>query len=239
MGLPNSETTEPTTALVRRIGSAVLYGACSFLITVVNKTVLTTYGFPSAQVLGLGQMAATVAVLIVARSINVLSFPPFDRGIFRKLWPLPLIYMGNVVFGLYGTKQLSLPMLTVLRRFSILMTMVGEFYLLGVRPTTAVQISVYTMILGAIIAASNDLAFSAEGYISVLLNDFFTAANGVVVKQKLDAAELGNISEKNRQYVTVHCLVGKKFDNICVHKWTLRLYFLTSEYYAKVNFILC
>ncbi|XP_049774352.1 UDP-sugar transporter UST74c isoform X2 [Schistocerca cancellata] len=191
MGLPNSETTEPTTALVRRVGSAVLYGACSFLITVVNKTVLTTYGFPSAQVLGLGQMAATVAVLIVARSINVLSFPPFDRGIFRKLWPLPLIYMGNVVFGLYGTKQLSLPMLTVLRRFSILMTMVGEFYLLGVRPTTAVQISVYTMILGAIIAASNDLAFSAEGYISVLLNDFFTAANGVVVKQKLDAAELG------------------------------------------------
>ncbi|XP_047105421.1 UDP-sugar transporter UST74c isoform X1 [Schistocerca piceifrons] len=191
MGLPNSETTEPTTALVRRIGSAVLYGACSFLITVVNKNVLTTYGFPSAQVLGLGQMAATVAVLIVARSINVLSFPPFDRGIFRKLWPLPLIYMGNVVFGLYGTKQLSLPMLTVLRRFSILMTMVGEFYLLGVRPTTAVQISVYTMILGAIIAASNDLAFSAEGYISVLLNDFFTAANGVVVKQKLDAAELG------------------------------------------------
>ena len=39
-------------------------------------------------------------------------------------------------------------MLTVLRRFSILMTMIGELYFLGTRPTVAVQFSVYTMIAG-------------------------------------------------------------------------------------------
>ncbi|PSN48088.1 UDP-sugar transporter UST74c [Blattella germanica] len=179
------------TSMLVRVGSAALYGAASFLITVVNKTVLTTYHFPSYQVLGLGQMAATVVILFSCKKFGLVDFPRLDSSVFRKIWPLPLIYIGNLVFGLGGTKELSLPMLTVLRRFSILMTMIGELFFLSIRPSVAVQFSVYTMIAGAMIAASNDLAFSPIGYSLVLLNDAFTAANGVCMKSKLDSAELG------------------------------------------------
>ena len=83
-----------------------------------------------------------------------------SKDVLRKIWPLPLFYIGNMLFGLGGTKELSLPMMTVLRRFSILMTMIGEFYLLKVNPDIKVQLSVYLMIFGAIVAACNDLAFS-------------------------------------------------------------------------------
>lgn len=185
------ESNNERSVMFKRVSSAVFYGIASFMITVVNKTVLTSFKFPSFQVLALGQMLATVVVLFIAKKLKIVDFPPLEKNTFRKIWPLPLIYVGNMLFGLGGTKELSLPMFTALRRFSILMTMIAELYILGIKPSYSVQFSVYMMIIGAVIAASNDLAFNLQGYIFVLLNDFFTATNGVYMKKKLDSKELG------------------------------------------------
>ena len=108
-------------------------------------------------------MLATLFILNVGRSLKIITFPPLSTETFRKIWPLPLMYLGNMVFGLGGTQNLSLPMMTVLRRFSILMTMIGEFWVLKVRPSTSIQMSVYLMIFGSLVAASNDLAFNLLG----------------------------------------------------------------------------
>ncbi|XP_012523411.1 UDP-sugar transporter UST74c [Monomorium pharaonis] len=184
-------TEQEQNAMIARVASAFFYGLSSFMITVVNKTILTSYGFPSFQVLGIGQMLATILVLFVARRLRYVEYPNLETTTFTKIWPLPLIYIGNMIFGLGGTKQLSLPMFTALRRFSILMTMIAEYYILGVKARMSIQLSVYTMILGAVVAALNDLAFNLEGYVFILLNDLFTAANGVYMKKKLDSKELG------------------------------------------------
>jgi len=177
--------------LILKVSTALFYGVASFMIMVVNKRVLTVYSFPSFQVLGLGQMVATVTILYLAKFFQLVSFPDLGRDTLKKIWPLPLMYLGNMVFGLGGTQQLSLPMMTVLRRFSILMTMVGEFYILKTQPSMTVQCSVYLMIFGSGVAALNDLAFNLKGYTYVLLNDFFTAGNGVLMKKKLESKDLG------------------------------------------------
>lgn len=87
--------------------------------------------------------------------------------------------------GLKSTASLSLPMFTVLRRFSILLTMIMEWFILKNEPKRMVVSAVFIMIFGAIVAASNDLAFELWSYIYILANDLFTALMGVYTKERL------------------------------------------------------
>uniref|UniRef100_A0AAG5D476 Sugar phosphate transporter domain-containing protein n=1 Tax=Anopheles atroparvus TaxID=41427 RepID=A0AAG5D476_ANOAO len=186
-----SEMTGSEATQFLKLSSAVFYGLSSFLITVVNKTVLTSYRFPSFLVLSLGQLTASIVVLFVAKRLGLVKFPDFSRDIARRIFPLPLIYLGNMMFGLGGTQALSLPMFAALRRFSILLTMLLELLVLSIRPTLAVKVSVFAMVGGALMAALDDLSFNLEGYMYVMITNMLTAANGVYMKKKLDTADMG------------------------------------------------
>lgn len=176
---------------LKKIGSAVFYGLASFFITVINKTVLTTWKFPSFMVLSIGQMVASILVLYFGKKFRIVSFPDLGRDTPRKLFPLPLIYLGNMMFGLGGTQALSLPMFAALRRFSILMTMLLEIKILGIRPNISVQVSVWSMIGGALLAASDDMSFNLQGYTYIMITNALTAANGVYVKKNLESIDMG------------------------------------------------
>ncbi|CAK7299979.1 UDP-N-acetylglucosamine/UDP-glucose/GDP-mannose transporter [Vulpes lagopus] len=92
---------------VARLLSALFYGTCSFLIVLVNKALLTAYRFPSPIFLGIGQMAATIMILYVSKLNKIIHFPDFDKKIPVKLFPLPLLYIGNHISGLSSTSKLS------------------------------------------------------------------------------------------------------------------------------------
>uniref|UniRef100_A0A674N9D1 Solute carrier family 35 member D2 n=1 Tax=Takifugu rubripes TaxID=31033 RepID=A0A674N9D1_TAKRU len=163
--------------------SALFYAGSSFLITVVNKTVLTGFSFPSFLCLGIGQDC---------------PFTPLSEGLslvlelhILQIFPLPLLYVGNHITGLASTKKLSLPMFTVLRKFTILMTMILEVYILRKRFPKRLVYSVMAIVFGAMVAASSDLAFDVQGYTFILFNDAFTAASNVYTKKNLGTEGLG------------------------------------------------
>ncbi|CAF1014075.1 unnamed protein product, partial [Didymodactylos carnosus] len=116
----------PTVSFLQRISSALLFATSSCLITIINKIVLTSYGFPSFQLLGIGQLAVSAVILYCLRCMNLVHFPNLSKNVVRQIMPLPIVFFGNLLFGLGSTQAVSLPMFTVLRRFSIWMTMMGE-----------------------------------------------------------------------------------------------------------------
>ena len=198
-----------------RIGSALAYGFASLLIISANKAVLTTFRFPSAKFLGLSQFAFTLLTLTVlsaqwpaalcaslrgtttaasaaptapaaaAAASLLVVVRPVTWDLLRRVAPLSFLFITNVVTGLMGTSAVNLAMFGALRRFSIMMTLVLEFLILGTRPSNTTTWSVVVMIAGALVAASNDLAFDAIGYTVVFANNLCTAGQGVCVKRIL------------------------------------------------------
>uniref|UniRef100_A0A667YWB3 UDP-N-acetylglucosamine/UDP-glucose/GDP-mannose transporter-like n=1 Tax=Myripristis murdjan TaxID=586833 RepID=A0A667YWB3_9TELE len=207
MGPRHTETSQ--------FSSAAFYAGSSFLITVVNKTVLTSFRFPSYMCLGLGQMITTIVILYSAKMNKTVQFQDFDRSIFFKIFPLPLLHVGNHMTGLASTKKLSLPMFTVLRKFTILMTMILEQNLNQTKDIA-------------------DLAFDAEGYTFILLNDAFTAASGVYTKKKLGSEGLGKygVLFYNSLIIVIPTLLASVFTGD-LHKA------ITFEDWVKGTFIFC
>ena len=84
---PNREPSQ-----FQKIGSAVFYGSSSFLIMNVNKAVLTTHHFPSANVLALSQISSTVIILFILKLFRVVSYPDAKVDVLKKIFPLPMFY---------------------------------------------------------------------------------------------------------------------------------------------------
>ena len=121
-----------------------------------------------------------LASLIITKHIDV---PVLDYNIAREIFPISIMFLGNILCGLGGTQSLNLPMFTVLRRFSILLTMIAEYAILNVKPSQPIVTSVLMMVGGALLAAYFDLTFDLVGYCLIFLNNLFTTLNGVWMKQ--------------------------------------------------------
>lgn len=112
----------PTQA--KKIGTALFYACSSLGVIFANKIVLSTYQFPSVQTLALLQFASTTTALKVASALGYVHLLPISVKGIKSILPLSTCYLLNILTGLSATQNLSLPMMVLLRRASILMTMV-------------------------------------------------------------------------------------------------------------------
>ncbi len=159
--------------------SILLYMSSSFLIVIYNKIVLTVFAFTSVPFLMLVQSLFTIVVFFL--QCTPIQWPKLDIALACAL------NVGNVFFGLYSAKALNIAMFTALRRISIFMTMMSQHWYFGEDLDRRVFWSVNIMIFGSLIAAANDLTFSATGYSYVMVNNFLTAAAQIQTKKALES----------------------------------------------------
>ncbi|KHJ45399.1 putative UDP-sugar transporter sqv-7 [Trichuris suis] len=164
----------------RRVGSALFFALMSSLIVFVNKILLTDYGlkvsagikrllllfsfrFPSVFILAAAQAFSTVAFITAV---------------------IPAAYFFRTELGLWSC---NLPMFILLRRFSLIFTMIGERLFLGYRFERLTKVSMALLVVGAAIAGLSDISFNAYAYLLVLFNNLMTSSSTVCTKMKLDA----------------------------------------------------
>lgn len=179
----------------QKIGAALFYGIASILVIFTNKAIMANYQFKYFDFLATIQFVMTtfiISLLILLQKIDTIPFLSF--AIFKEVIPITLMFLGNVLCGLGSTKSLNIPMFTALRRFSIFLTMVGEWHLLKSKPSGSVMFSIFLMVGGSLIAACYDLTFDAEGYMLVFLNNIFTALNGVYMKKAASSGKCSKMS---------------------------------------------
>lgn len=156
--------------------SIALYMTSSFLIVIFNKLILTQFQFPS------------VAFLMFWQSVvsSLVFWFKLKQRASRKVILVSLFNVANIFFGLNAAGTLNIAMFTALRRVSILMTLIAQWYFLNKQSTRPVIASIAVMVSGSFIAALDDLAFDAHGYLYAMTNNFFTAASQIAAKKAMD-----------------------------------------------------
>ena len=122
-GHDSTTTTWPSQA--KKVGTALFYATSSLGVIFANKIVLSTYKFPSVQTLALFQFTSTTLALKIASMLGYVNLLPISVQGIKSILPLSTCYLLNILTGLSATQNLSLPMMVLLRRASILMTMVS------------------------------------------------------------------------------------------------------------------
>ncbi|XP_050124304.1 UDP-N-acetylglucosamine transporter UGNT1 [Malus sylvestris] len=169
--------------------AAISYMACAVMLVMFNKAALSSYKFPSANVITLFQMICSCGFLYTLRRWKMISFTVGESSIIsddstttlvplktlKKTLPLAGAYLLYMLATMESVRGVNVPMYTTLRRTTVVFTMVMEYVLAGQRYTAPIVRSVGLIVLGAFVAGSRDLSFDAHGYGVVFLSNITTA----------------------------------------------------------------
>jgi len=156
--------------------SIALYMSSSFLIVIFNKIILTHFRFPSVPFLMFWQSLVSSAFF----------YMKLQQRANRKLILVCLLNVANVFFGLNAAGTLNIAMFSALRRISIMMTLVAQWWFLKRQSTTPVIATVSVMVFGSFVAASDDLTFDVIGYGFAMANNLLTAGSQIASKYAFD-----------------------------------------------------
>lgn len=156
--------------------SIVLYMTSSFMIVIFNKIILTQFRFPSVPFFMFWQSFVS----------TIFFYYKLEQRANRKLILVCLLNVANIFFGLNAAGTLNIAMFTALRRISIMMTLIAQWWFLKKKSTRPIVATVAVMVFGSFVAAADDLTFDLVGYGFAMMNNLLTAGSQIASKYALD-----------------------------------------------------
>jgi solute carrier family 35 len=176
--------------LARSLGVCALYGGTSVSITFFNKAVFAVYKFNYPCAVTLLQILVCLTFLRGAHAAGFIALPALTPALARVVFPLTICWWTYVVSGLVALRYLTVPMFSTLRKFTVLLVLVAEHYLLRKRAPPTVWGAVAVMALGGLVAGATDLSMSIPGYIFVALCCASTALYLILIVRVGTASKL-------------------------------------------------
>ncbi|KAB1204633.1 UDP-glucuronic acid/UDP-N-acetylgalactosamine transporter [Morella rubra] len=168
--------------------AAISYMSCAVLLILFNKAALSSYNFPSANVITLSQIICSCCFLYAMRRSKIISFTVGESPrvsdnattlvplkTLRHTLPLSGAYLLYMLVTMESVRGVNVPMYTTLRRTTVVFTMVVEYILAGQKYTSSIVGSVGLIVLGAFVAGARDFSFDGYGYAVVFLANITTA----------------------------------------------------------------
>ena len=137
----------------------------SMSAVVVNKAVMTTWDFPYPLTMISCQMAISFIFLYSLKKAKLISYADWSFSTAKKVqccsdentnsncfnsqaYPLAWAHVVNVLLGLIALNLVDIPMFSCLRRLTVLLVLILEFFMLKKLATTGVISSIFLMLLG-------------------------------------------------------------------------------------------
>eukprot|EP01023_Acetabularia_acetabulum_P038397 TRINITY_DN3679_c0_g1_i5.p1 TRINITY_DN3679_c0_g1~~TRINITY_DN3679_c0_g1_i5.p1 ORF type:complete len:373 (-),score=36.26 TRINITY_DN3679_c0_g1_i5:1591-2574(-) len=175
----------------------------SIIIQMMNKALFTTYNFKLPLVVAFIQFCFLCPCFYFYSRKEIKQYNFLEK--FLGVSMLACVKVVDVVLGLWGQGMLNVPMFVVLRRFTQFIILCLEVFVYKKSQTCKTWTQVMLMILGAIIAALNDLTFSLKAFFVLGLQDFATA--GYLTMQKHSQIAKGMSTEALLFYYSCVCLI--------------------------------
>ncbi len=139
----DQETLLPITSLPREsykskhnlfasVFSCVLYSVCSVSMVLTNKVISTSVAdkahLPQYSIILFQCLLATIFVE-AAKYFNFVEYAPFNMNIAKAWLPLNFLFIGMLCTGFFSLVYVSVPMVTIFKNLTNLVTVFGDWYL--------------------------------------------------------------------------------------------------------------
>ena len=165
------------------VGLCAAYALVSMALALLNKALLSSYGFRAYFLLLASQMGFSYFFCVVSRDVlgNPFGVPRFSAKSLRAGTPMGCLYVGNVVVGMVGLKLVNVPLFFALRRLTPATIIALDYALSRKTVDGGVQLAVAVSVLGTLVAAWDTLSSDGLGYAITLANNAVTA--GLMISQ--------------------------------------------------------
>lgn len=145
---------------------------------------------------------AVVAVVAVetCKMLKWVEYPNLTWQTVKSWAPVNIFFCLMLFTGMGSLQTNSVPMVTVFKNVTNIVTTAGDFFFFGSKPETLVVAAFGIMLLGAVFAAKNDLNISATGLFWMIANCLSTSGYVLYMKfatQHIKLSKFGMVMVNN------------------------------------------